>query len=323
MYLAVSCGVITLYTYQEAQVRQTDSADEAAWINITPPVNPEELDTLSQRLGIPLDFLQDSLDIDERSRYEIEDDVTLIVLNTPIVNDIDPLNTSFYVTVPIGIILTPDHVVTISRYDNPILNKFTEKRVRGLNPNDRGLFVLKVFEANVIRFLSCLQDLNHRRNLLERELYNSSRNKELKELLNIEKSLVYFVTALSSNELLKLKMKRTDVLRIRDVEDANDLFEDVIIDNSQALEMSNTYTNILSGTMDAFASIISNNLNNVIKRLTLVTIILMVPTLITSFFGMNLKSGLESNAYAMWLVGIASVLISIIFAVVSRRNRWF
>ena len=179
-------------------------------------------------------------------------------------------------------------------------------------------------EQTVTRFLSSLKKVNHRRNLIEKELYASSRNMEIKELLKIEKSLVYFVNALNANELLSLKMKRTDFVHVRDNEENNDLFEDIIIDNSQALDMAKVYTDILGGTMDAYASIISNNLNIVMKRLTTITIVLMVPTLVASFFGMNVKIPFEeNNHYAFLIVCLVSASLSALVAFFFRRKEMF
>ena len=142
--------------------------------------------------------------------------------------------------------------------------------------------------------------------------------------MSIQKSLVYFVNTLSSNELLKMKMKRSDFLKIRANEELFDLFEDIIIDNSQALEMSNVHTNILNGTMEAYASIISNNLNFVMQRLTLITIILMVPTLVASFYGMNVSilPGAESK-YSFYIILIFSIVVSLLLALWFRRKRLF
>ena len=175
----------------------------------------------------------------------------------------------------------------------------------------------------MFHYLRCLKQLNLKRNLIEQELYDSSRSKDLKELLSIEKSLVFFVNSLSSNELLKMKMKRTDFLRIQQDEDLTDFFEDIIIDNSQALEMANVYTNILNGTMDAYSSIISNNLNKVIQRLTLVTIILMVPTLVASFFGMNVPVPFEKTNSAFLFIIIVSAVISLLIVWYFQRKRMF
>lgn len=315
--------MIRYYAKQERQIVEMDDLYSACWVNISPPFNQDELEYLAQELDIPLDFLTDSLDIDERSRYEREDDLRLIVLNTPILNTLEGENSAIYITAPIGIILTPDHIVTIAAFENPILQKFLSNKVRNFDPADEALFVLQIMEQNVYRFLNCLKDLNLKRNLLEQELYDSSRNKELHQLLSIEKSLVYFVTSLSSNELLKMKMKRTDFLLIRENEDKADLFDDIIIDNSQALEMANIYTNILSGTMDAFAAIISNNLNIVMKRLTSITIILMVPTLVASMFGMNVVNGFEKTPYAFIIIIIISIILAFLLMLVFRRNKLF
>ncbi len=315
--------MIRYYAKQERQIVELDDLYSACWVNISPPFSQEELEYLAQELDIPLDFLTDSLDIDERSRYEREDDLRLIVLNTPILNTLEGENSAIYITAPIGIILTPDHIITIAAFENPILQKFLMNKIRNFEPSDKALFVLQIMEQNVFRFLNCLKDLNLKRNLLEQELYDSSRNKELHQLLSIEKSLVYFVTSLSANELLKMKMKRTDFLTIQTNEDKADLFDDIIVDNSQALEMANIYTNILSGTMDAFASIISNNLNIIMKRLTSITIILMVPTLVASMFGMNIVNGFEKEPNAFGVIIIISIIMAVLLTLIFRRNKLF
>ena len=157
---------------------------------------------------------------------------------------------------------------------------------------------------------------------IEKKLFNStSKNIELQQLLSIEKSLVYFVDALSANELLKRKLKRSDHLELRGQEDLEDLLEDIIIDASQGLAMANLYTHILKGTMDTYSSIISNNLNLVIHRLTIITFLLMVPTLIASFYGMNVPNGLENNSFAFVGIILLSIIISAILALFFRRNK--
>lgn len=280
--------MIYCFKKENGELQEIKESKEAVWINMYPPFEHGELDKIAEDLNIPLDFLTDSVDIDERSRYEKDEDTILMLISSPILNDDDKENEAIYLTIPVGIILTEDKIVTITSKENPILEKFMDDKVKNFDPNDRKMFVLQIFEQNVYRFLECLKKLNLKRNLIEQVLYNSSRNEELQQLLRIEKSLVYFVNALNANELLKLKIKRTDLLKIADEENHADLFEDIIIDNGQALGMSNVYTNILSGTMEAYASIVSNNMNIFIHRLTLITIILMVPTLVASFYGMNL-----------------------------------
>lgn len=315
--------MIRYYTKVEGRIKEMEEPRQANWINISPPFSQEELEEFAQKVDIPLDFLTDSLDIDERSRYEREDDIRLIVVNTPLLNAQEEEKDTIYITVPIGIIITPDHVITITAYENPVLQLFLDSKVKNFNPVNESAFVLQILEQNVYRFLTCLKKLNLQRNLIEQELYDSSRNRELKQLLSIEKSLVYFMNSLNANELLKMKMKRTDFLQIRDDEDKSDLFEDIIIDNSQALEMANVYTNILNGTMDAYGSIISNNLNLTIRRLTTITIILMVPTLIASFYGMNVPLPFMNKIWTPWVIVIFSIFISLLLAWYFQRKRLF
>lgn len=280
--------MIQYFKFQNKQVLRVEELEEASWVHLTPPFEDQDFELYAKAFDIPIDFIIDSLDVDERSRYEIEDDAKLILINTSIINQTLKETEAIYVTVPIGIVLTENKILTITPEENPVMDKFINNKLKNFSVIDQSHFVLHIFEQNVYWFLDCLKKLNLKRNLIEQELYNSSRNEELRQLLKIEKSLVYFVNSLSANELLMMKMKRTDFLSLRDKNPHEDLFEDIIIDNGQALEMSNVYTNILSGTMEAYASIVSNNLNTFIHRLTIITIILMVPTLVASFYGMNL-----------------------------------
>ncbi len=281
--------MIQYFTFQNKQVLKVEGLEEASWVHLCPPFEEQDFELYAKAFNIPVDFITDSLDIDERSRYEIEEDAKLILINTSIINQSLKETEAIYVTVPIGIVMTGSTILTITPEENPVINKFINNKLKNFNVIDQSHFVLHIFEQNVFWFLECLKRLNLKRNLIEQELYNSSRNEELRQLLKIEKSLVYFVNSLSANELLMMKMKRTDFLKLRGTDPHEDLFEDIVIDNGQALEMSNVYTNILSGTMEAYASIVSNNLNTFIHRLTVITIILMVPTLVASFYGMNLE----------------------------------
>jgi len=300
--------MIKFYKKVLAQFEEV-SLKEADWINIEPPYDHNEVEIIASEYGIPLDLLTDSLDIDERSRYEREDSLKFLLINTPVLNQDKSDSGPIYITAPIGIFLLDDKVITISSLDNPIINRLEKGYVKISDATNHVSFTLKIFQQTVFEFLKCLKKLNLRRNLIEQELYNSSRNKELQQLLRIEKSLVYFVNSLSDNDLLNQKIKRVDFLGIRNDEDLIDLFEDIIIDNSQALEMANVHTNILSSTMEAYASIISNNMNVFIQRLTVITIILMVPTLVASFYGMNLAHlPLKDNAYAFYFIILFSII---------------
>lgn len=316
--------MVKYYNREKGKLIELQGPEPSCWVDISPPFTPEELEEVAQKFDLPLDFLTDPLDIDERSRFEKDEDNRVIIISTPILNPFEEDIDAIFITAPIGIILTPDHVITITSHNNPVLNLFLENRVKNFDNSDEQLFVLQLLEQTVYRFLNCLKQLNQKRNLIEKELYHSSRSSELKQLLSIEKSLVYFVSSISDNELLKLKMKRTDFLRVGKDEDKVDLFEDIIIDNSQALQMSNMYTNILNGTMDAYGSIISNNLNLTIKSLTTITIILMVPTLVASFMGMNVTLPFNDNSLiSFFVIIIISIAGSLLLAWYFQRKNLF
>jgi len=319
--------MIQYFRKSNNQIVTIDAPEKDCWINIFPPFNQENLKALSENLNIPYDYLIDSIDINERSRFEQEDNVKLIVINTPIQNSAESgiAEDVQFIAIPIGIILTGEMIVTISAAKNPVIDYYVNKVIKKLEPHEREKFVLHILERNADYFLHYLQQINKRRNEFEQELYNSSRNEELSKLLNLQKGLVYFSTNLRTNELVLMKMHRTNFLGLANDEDAEELFEDILIDNKQALEMTDVYTNILNGTMDAFASIISNNLNKVLKRLTSITIVLMVPTLVASFYGMNTKLPFTSTStdVSFWLILAASVVFSLLIVLLFRKKDFF
>jgi magnesium transporter len=295
----------------EHQTIAIDKPEDGTWVNVLPPLKQEEFTELSESLEIPIDFLKDSLDIDERSRYEIDDNVKLIVIKTPTENNSFNDSDAFYITIPICIILTHNQIVTVNSFENEAIKKFLNT-FQNRNPDKKNMMVLKIFEKITNNFQDYLKEINLRRNTLEHKLYVANRNEELLQLMRIQKSLVYFLTALRSNELLMMKMVRTNFLQLN--EDEKDFLDDLIVETSQALEMANTYTNILSSTLDAFASIISNNQNEVLKRLTTLTIVLTVPILIASIYGMNVPIPYKDSVYAFWMPVIISLIIVAVVA---------
>ena len=304
----------------DQQTVAVDKPGDGVWVNVLPPLKQEEFSELSNSLNIPVDFLKDSLDIDERSRYEIDDDVTLIVIKTPTENNSFNESDAFYITIPICIILTPNQIVTVNSFENEAIKKFLNS-FQKRHPDKKNMMVLKIFEKITTNFLDYLKEINQRRNLLEQKLYDSNRNAELLELVRIQKSLVYFVTALRSNELLMMKIVRTDILKLD--EDEKEFLNDLIVETSQALEMANTYTNILVSSLDAFASIISNNLNNVVKRLTSITIILSLPALVTSIYGMNVPIPGQNWPHSFYVPLIISLGLSIVISAYFWKKKWF
>ncbi|HEY6505845.1 MAG TPA: magnesium transporter CorA family protein [Chitinophagaceae bacterium] len=297
-----------------------DKPDNGAWVNVLPPLKQEEFSELSGGLEIPIDFLTDSLDIDERSRFEEEDNVKLIVIKTPTENNSFNESDAYYITIPICIILTHNQIVTVNSFENPAIKKFLST-FQNRHPDKKNMMVLKVFEKIVQNFMEYLKQINQRRNLIEQKLYVSSQNEQLLQLMRIQKSLVYFVTALRSNEMLLMKLERTNFLGLN--EEEKEFLNDLVVDNSQALEMANIYTNILSSTLDAFASIIANNQNQVLKRLAVITVVLTFPVLIASIFGMNVKSGFEDSRYAFYIVVSLSLIIAGVIGWLFLRKKIF
>jgi len=318
--------MVKIYLKENSQIVEVDKPVKDCWVNITPPFNMDNLESLSRELEIPFSFIVDSIDIYERSRYEREDEISLIVINTPIINEkhsVEVDDQSTYVTIPVGIILTPDKLVTISSYNNPMIEWFEKNTIKNLRLDDRSMFVLRIFERNVTYYLHYLREINRRIGQIEKELYSSGRNEEVKKLLNLQKSLVYFVNDLRANELVMMKIQRTNFLNLLDNENAEDFLQDIMIDNSQAIEMANVYTTILNSTMDALSSMISNNLNSVMSRLTSITLALMVPTLIASFYGMNVDSlPLRHLTSSFWLIVIISVMLSASLMFFFSRKKW-
>lgn len=302
------------------QTVQVSLPENDTWVNISPPLKQEEFLQLADQLDIPLDFLTDSLDIDERTRFEEEDNVRLIVIKTPTENNSFNDSDAYYITIPICIILTHNQIVTVNSFENHAIKKFLNT-FQNRNTERKSMMVLKVFEKVVQDFMAHLKEINHQRNVLEMKLYDANRNEQLLQLMRIQKSLVYFVTALRSNELLFMKLERTNFLALN--EEEKEFLGDLIVDNAQALEMANIYTNILSSTLDAFASIIANNQNEVLKRLAVITIVLTFPVLIASLFGMNVPNGFEDSRYAFYIVAFLSFTISLVVGWYFLRKRIF
>jgi magnesium transporter len=228
---------------------------------------------------------------------------------------------AYYVTIPIFIIITErSQVITVNSFENVAIRRFLNTFAKR-HPERPNMMVLKIFEKVVLDFMEVLKEINHRRNILEQKLYDSNRNEELLYLMRVQKSLVYFLTSLRANELLLMKMERTNFLNCD--EDERELLSDLIVEFSQALEMAEKYTDILSSTMDAFASIINNNMNLVMKRLTSITILISLPTLVASFFGMNVRVPFEEDIKGFYIAIVLSIFIAVATVLYFNKKKWF
>mgnify|MGYP000217446542 CR=1 FL=1 len=308
--------MITIYKNTELGLTVMDEITHGCWLNIIDP-DQEEIKRLAG-LGLPIDYLTYPLDIDERSRVERENGEMLILLRIPIFQgqsaDIP------YITHPLGIILTEKYVVTVCKVDNLILAELAANSQRNSHRVRPSRLVLRLLFLTAHRYLGFLREINKQVDILEDQLQLSTRNKEVLELLKFQKSLTYFTTALKSNELMMERLQRSQLFKSHPEDE--DLFEDVLVENRQAIEMTNIASNILSSMMDAFASIISNNLNTVMKFLASVTIVLSLPTMIASFYGMNVNLPLQGHPLAFVIAMALSLVISISVVFLFVKRDW-
>ncbi len=308
--------MISIYKTVEEELISLDKIEEGCWVSVTRPT-AEELERLQEDTGIDIDDLRAPLDDEERSRIELEDNYNMILVDIPSLDEKDR-----YVTIPLGVFMTKEHIVTVCLEETPVLKAFENKRVREFYTFKKTRFVFQILYRNATSYLRYLRIIDRKSDQIEEKLHISQKNSELIELLELEKSLVYFTTSLRSNEVVLEKLLRTD--RVRKYPEDEDLLEDVIIENKQAIEMANIYSGILSGTMDAFASVISNNLNIVMKFLATVTIVLSIPTMIASFFGMNFDNIPMGHApYGFFTTIILTLVVSGVVAIFFRKKNLF
>ena len=303
--------MLNIYISGENGLSKIDKISNGCWVNLINP-SDEEIKFVSESLSLDLDFIKAALDEEERSRIEFDEETNncLIVVDTPIIET--ERDTTIYQTLPIAIISTKVAIVTVCLFDSLVLNPFILNSVKTFYTFKKSRFILQILYRNASLYLHYLKKIDKHSSLIENELHKSMKNKELIQLLSLEKSLVYFSTSLKSNELVMERLLRHNYIQKYDED--TELLEDTIVENRQAIEMAKIYSDILSGTMDAFASVISNNLNIVMKVLTSITIIMAIPTIISSFFGMNVPVPFSSSPYAFIIIFLISILICFIVA---------
>lgn len=310
--------MLSIYQWVNGSLREVVTPDGPCWINMADPTT-EEILRVQTLTGVSREFLSDPLDRDERPRLDVDDDGTLlIVVHVPYHEpneNLHPFN-----TLPLGVVHTSNAVITVCNRPTPIAASFLDQIRRVCPPEQKFRFTFHLLWHAAILYLRYLRDIRQRADMIEQELHESISNEGLMRLLNIEKSLVYFTTSLKADDILLGRIRTTRQLEID--EDDIDVLEDVRIEYQQALEMAIIHSNILTGTLDAFASIISNNLNNVMKFLTSMTIVLTVPMLIASVFGMNtwLPFGDKGPFGFLMILGVAVLMVIITVIFFSRRK---
>jgi magnesium transporter len=301
----------------DKKITQTEEITDKTWISIVEPTE-EDKNFLLEELKIPVAFYNDIEDIDERPRIEVEDDWTFVLLRIPhkTTNEKSP-----FITVPLGIIYNDDYFVTVSFYKADLLQDFVNyySTRKTIEETDNLNLIMRFHLSASVWFLKYLKQINIQIKTAENDLERSIKNEDLQTLFNLEKSLVYFNTSLRGNEILLFRFKSSK--KIKNVLE-EELLEDVEIELKQAIESSHIFNDILSGMMNAYASVISNNLNVIMKRLTSISIILMIPTLIASIYGMNVTNHLERNPNGIYLILLGSFLLSILGVWLFLKKKW-
>jgi magnesium transporter len=305
--------LLTIHKTIDGKMTELDAIQDGCWVNLTYP-SEEELNTVATTLNVEPAFLRAALDEEETSHVDVEEGQTLIIIDVPSVEKADAV---VYSTLPLGIIVTQKHIITVCLKESSIIKDFEDGLVKNAETKKRTSFILYLLLQVAKRFLQYLKQIDKIYNYMERQLYKSQRNKELIQLLDLEKSLVYFNTSLKANEVTLEKILRGRIITL--YEEDHDLLEDVLIEVRQAIEMANIYSSIISGMMDAFASVISNNLNVIMKVLTSITILLTIPNIVFGLYGMNVE-GLPL-AHLWWVpLVITGVAIAAVAVLLKRKD---
>lgn len=300
--------MLQFYKTVDSRVVEIDEIEDGCWIKATNP-NEAEISKIETLINVERDFIRSALDEEETSRIEVENDQTLVVIDYPVIEtDKEEKHNIPYYTMPMAIILAQKNVVTVCLEENAVLNEFSMGVVKGIDTHLKTRFLLMILLRVATRYLQYLKQIDKLSNLIEKRLHKATKNKELIHLLGLEKALVYFSTSLKANESVLEKIYRGRVIKLFDED--QDLLEDVLIEIKQAIETASIHTNILSGTMDAFASIISNNLSLVMWRFTIITIVLSIPEIVFSFYGMNVANLPFASVHL--IIGMTMLLCGII-----------
>ncbi|KMY49761.1 magnesium transporter CorA family protein [Peribacillus loiseleuriae] len=308
---------VTYKSSHDGILEMIEKFEKNSWINITAP-SKEELKEVSQLCNIPIEFLEDPLDLEESARiqYDEETNCTLIINDFPTI-DVNGHQLDSYITIPIGIILGKDYIVTVSNQTTNFLEGLIK---RNINTSMKNRFALEIILSISTQYIEKLKQLNKQRVKIESNLRNSLTNKQLYDLMEIEKSLVYFLTSLKANSVVITKLFRTNSVKL--YEDDKELLEDVRIENNQGIETTELYTRILNSITGSYSSLISNELNNTMKTLTLFTVFLTLPTLVFSFFGMNVILPIADKDPFSWIIIliIAFIFVNLIGLALWRRR---
>ncbi|MDQ0222757.1 magnesium transporter CorA family protein [Streptococcus moroccensis] len=305
------------------ELEEIDTFAPGAWINL---INPSQSETMeiAERFNIDITDLRAPLDAEEMSRISVEDDYKLIIVDVPISEERN--SKIYYVTIPLGIIITEEAIITTCLVDLPLFDFFINRRVRNFYTFMKSRFVFQILYRNAAIYLSALRQIDRKSEEIESQMHESTRNEELIELMELEKTIIYFKASLKTNERIVKKLTASSYL-LKKYEEDEDLLEDTLVETQQAIEMADIYGHILKGMTDTFGSIISNNQNTIMKTLALATMVLSVPTMIFSAYGMNFvqMDALPFNdiPHAFWWVILGAFSVSGLLIIYFIRKKWF
>lgn len=303
-------------TNTNSEIEKLKKIELNSWINLSNP-NSDEIKEVIEKTKIPESLILKVLDYEELPRIETEDKATLIVVDVPYIEDKKSKNK--YSTVPVGIITKGSYFLTICLKETEIFNDFKHNKIKGVDTAKKTRFIIQLLLKIANFYIKYLNLINREIENKEKSLIKSTSNKELLNLMHIQKSLVYFVTSLKANDIILEKLSKGNIINM--YEEDLDLLDDAMIENKQGIETANIYREILASMSDTYASIINNNLNGIMKFLAGITIVLSIPTMISSFMGMNVPMGnLADNPFAFIIILIISLLISIIIALILKKK---
>jgi len=307
--------MLSYFACTEGKLCQIDEIKKGCWVYMVNPDN-EEVDTVCKLTGIEPEYIRAALDEEEMGRVENDDGKTLVLIDGPVALK-DDNGSVTYSTFPIGIIFTADYIITVSLKENSALKDIADGRIKSINPVLKSRFFLKMMLALAARYLQYLKQIDKITVYIESQLNKPTKNREIIQLMELSKSLVYFKTSLKSIEMTLNKMEKGRLIKL--YEEDEELFDDVIIEFRQAREMADIYSSIITVMIDAFASVVSNNLNLVMKLLASITIIMSVPTIVSGFYGMNVEG--IPLAQSFWFpVGISAIIIAIVALVLGKKK---
>ena len=311
--------MISYYTENNHKLEVVNDIPKSGWISLICPTD-EELRGISMEFDLPMEACRAALDLDERSRIEVDDNYRMLLVNIPTREETS--DRELYTTIPLAIILTASHVITVCSKNTHILRGFANGSERDFHPGKQSRFVFQILYATARRYLIYLRLIEKKIDAAELEFNRFQKNRELLELMKLEKSLVYFTTGLRSNESVLEKLVRTDV--VKKYEEDSDLLEDVIVENKQAIEMAKIHTEILSNMSNTFAAVISNNLNVAMKVLAIITVVMAIPTMLFSAYGMNVERlPLSGNPYGFAIIIGISIAASIVTMLIILKIKLF